>query len=120
YAWAGDRAAALRQYRACVRVLDEELGVAPLPETTRVAELLRENRSPPPPEFPDGSAAARAYSAQARPVVPATAGFPLVGRGREWDALQEAYAAATERGCFVVLQGEPGIGKTRLAEGFAE
>ena len=35
YAASGDRAEALRQYRECVRVLDRELGVRPLPETTR-------------------------------------------------------------------------------------
>src|SRR5262245_42610930 len=34
YAWAGERAAAIEQYRACVRTLHRELGVAPLAETT--------------------------------------------------------------------------------------
>src|SRR6266542_4108291 len=29
YAWSGQRGAAMRQYRACVRVLDQELGVPP-------------------------------------------------------------------------------------------
>jgi DNA-binding SARP family transcriptional activator len=33
-AWSGDRAAALEQYRACVRILNEELGVSPVAETT--------------------------------------------------------------------------------------
>lgn len=37
---AGDRAAAMRQYRECVRVLDRELGVAPLPETTALAKAV--------------------------------------------------------------------------------
>ena len=37
---AGDRAAAMRQYRECVRVLDRELGVAPLPETTALARAV--------------------------------------------------------------------------------
>lgn len=37
---AGDRAAAIRQYRECVRLLDRELGVAPLSETTALARAI--------------------------------------------------------------------------------
>ena len=37
---AGDRVAAMRQYRECARLLDRELGVAPLPETTAVARAI--------------------------------------------------------------------------------
>src|SRR5215204_761080 len=43
YAWSGERAAALRQYRECVRVLDQELGVAPLEETTLLYRAIQEN-----------------------------------------------------------------------------
>ena len=49
YVWTGQEPAALRQYRACVRALSEELGVAPLPETTQVYEAIKERRTPPPP-----------------------------------------------------------------------
>lgn len=38
---AGRRDEALRQYRACREVLRQELGVAPLPETDRLAERVR-------------------------------------------------------------------------------
>jgi DNA-binding SARP family transcriptional activator len=48
YAWSGQRAAALRQYRACVRVLDDELGVAPLEDTTALYQAILENRVDPP------------------------------------------------------------------------
>ena len=34
YAWDNQRTAALRQYQECVRILDDELGVPPLAETT--------------------------------------------------------------------------------------
>ncbi len=42
----GDRAAAIRQYRACVATLDRELGVAPLAETTDLYEAIRDGRVP--------------------------------------------------------------------------
>jgi DNA-binding SARP family transcriptional activator len=52
---AGDRAAALRQYRECVRTLDRDLGVTPLPETTALARAIERGQSepePPPPSAP--------------------------------------------------------------------
>ena len=50
YAWSGRRGAALRQFQACQRVLEEELGVEPLEETVAVHEAIQANRLPPPPE----------------------------------------------------------------------
>lgn len=41
YARSGDRGAALRQYEACVQVLDEELGVEPSEQTNNLAERIR-------------------------------------------------------------------------------
>jgi predicted ATPase len=41
YAWAGQQAAALRQYQECVRVLNAELGAAPEDETTALYEGIR-------------------------------------------------------------------------------
>jgi DNA-binding SARP family transcriptional activator len=111
YAWSGQRGAALRQYRACVRVLDRELGVAPLEETTELYQTIkqgREEREPAAAAPPPAPAAAAPLS---RP--------PLVGRSAEWAALLEAYQAARHHGRLVVLEGEAGIGKTRLAEEFA-
>src|SRR5688500_8826734 len=40
HAQRGDRAAAIQQYRQCVRVVDEELGVAPLTETTVLYDAI--------------------------------------------------------------------------------
>ena len=42
YAASGDRSAALRQYQSCVKLLDDELGVAPEAETTALYESLRQ------------------------------------------------------------------------------
>ena len=46
YVWTGQPAAALRQYREWLRVLNEELGVAPLPETTTLYQAIKEHRTP--------------------------------------------------------------------------
>ena len=48
YAWAGQTAAAVRQYHECVRVLDAELGTAPEAETTALYEAIRTRQSAPP------------------------------------------------------------------------
>ena len=52
YALSGQRNAALRQYRECVRTLDQELGVPPLEETNRLYQAILENRLPIPSEAP--------------------------------------------------------------------
>ncbi|HEY8369264.1 MAG TPA: bacterial transcriptional activator domain-containing protein, partial [Thermodesulfobacteriota bacterium] len=43
---AGRRDEALRQYRTCREILRQELGVAPLPETERLAERVRAGPAP--------------------------------------------------------------------------
>jgi DNA-binding SARP family transcriptional activator/Tfp pilus assembly protein PilF len=109
YAETGQRAAAIRQYRECVRILDAELGVQPLEETTELYRAISENRLPSrvrPAEVPAPSTP---------PAPPREAGYPLVGRAAELAAMQWAY----EAGHLIVLEGEPGIGKTRLAREFA-
>jgi DNA-binding SARP family transcriptional activator len=45
YAHSGNRAKAVAQYRQCERILDSELGVAPMPETQELHQQLM--RSPP-------------------------------------------------------------------------
>jgi len=48
YAKAGQQAAALRQYRQCVRILDQELGLPPQPETSEIHQSIRLHREPTP------------------------------------------------------------------------
>ena len=128
YAWAGQRAAALRQYREAVRVLEQELSVAPLAETTALYEAIKENRVPPPPAR--SAPASIAYVASTPKVereapgqlpsltsVSAAPDRPLVGRSTEWATLLASHGAARD-GRLVVIEGEAGIGKTRLAESF--
>jgi DNA-binding SARP family transcriptional activator len=97
----GDRAGALRVYHTCTTVLQRELGVEPSAATREAYERL--------------------LGAESRksPVVPATTVFsPLVGRQREWARMLQAWraVAAGEGPQTVMLCGEAGIGKTRLAE----
>ena len=111
---AGDRAAAVRQYRACVAVLERELGVEPLPETTARYEAIR-----------DGQIPAAAASGQGSPrTVPAPVidpeRLPLVGREEVLLRAEAVRRAGAPDGRVLVLAGEPGIGKSRLAQAIAE
>ncbi|HSL01626.1 MAG TPA: AAA family ATPase [Rubrobacteraceae bacterium] len=126
YAWAGERAGALRQYRECVRVLEGELGVTPLVETTRLYEAIREDDLPSPPALAEGrSPAARIASDEPStpgevPAVDRIRDEPLVGRQLEWETLLRAYNATEGEGNLVIIEGEAGVGKTRLSEAFIE
>src|SRR2546428_12940171 len=49
HARAGERAAALRQYRECALALDRELGVAPHPETSALRDAIERGDPEPTP-----------------------------------------------------------------------
>ena len=124
YFWAGQRSAALNQYRECVRVLDRELGVAPLEETHALYQAIRSNQAPPSPVASAVAAQPGRVAAQPGKLVhlPSAGAlavdYRLVGRSTEWATLLEIYASAGKSGRFVVVEGEAGIGKTRLVEEF--
>lgn len=112
YALRGERASALRQYRMCTRVLDEELGVQPLPETQELYRQIREGEGlhwdRPPARIDDTELA----DDQPAP-------FPeLIGRQYEMDQLHKALQVCEKGGQLVALVGEAGIGKTHLAQEF--
>jgi len=77
YAWAGDRAAALAQYRDCVRTLSHELGVAPVEETAGLFEAVSDGTLEPPAR-PRGTGEPAPGSGGSAP-----AQLPLVGRGAD-------------------------------------
>lgn len=99
----GDRAGALRTYHRCATILEQELGVEPNPGTREMYErLLAVEETPMPPR-----ARARRTGASSR----------LVGRQAAWAQLRHAWrSAAGGRAHVVLISGETGIGKTRLAE----
>jgi predicted ATPase/DNA-binding SARP family transcriptional activator len=133
YARSGQRSAALRQYRECVRILDHELSVPPLEETIKLYEAIKDDRrvSPENVQADHQVDAARAGPASdsgpSRPALLARtppdgdgSGMLLVGRDGEWARLIRAYDAATHGRQVVVVEGEAGVGKTRLVEALVE
>lgn len=124
YEWAGQRAAALRQYQRCTRLLQDELGVAPQPETIELYQALRTGTGPQPTatvaSSPTVAGSLTVAQSEPAPVVaqPTAAGqlLPLVGRETEWAILRDRYDAVGLDGHLVVVEGEAGIGKTRLVE----
>jgi predicted ATPase/DNA-binding SARP family transcriptional activator len=117
YAWSGQTSAALRQYRECMRILDEELGAPPLPETTEIFQAISENRYPAPDPASQPAPQPLPAALVKRQLVSVTAS-PLVGRQQEWDALLAAYGSIQDGGRLIVLEGEAGIGKSYLADAF--
>jgi len=126
----GQRSAALRQYRELVRILDRELAVRPLPETTRLYDDVRAGRVRPArtpatagASLPSAAGAVTAAGHAARLVRAAGAGaWPLVGRDAELRLFDEARKAVTEGapsgGRALAVVGEAGAGKTCLIAEF--
>jgi predicted ATPase/DNA-binding SARP family transcriptional activator len=111
YIQSGQRAAALRQYTECVRILDEELGLPPDAETTALYEQLRTMRTT--GEAPP----VQAWAAAPRHNLPAQT-TTFVGREEE---LAELSTRMQDPACrLLTLLGPGGIGKTRLALRLAE
>jgi predicted ATPase/DNA-binding SARP family transcriptional activator len=120
YAQSGQREAALRQYRECVRILDEELGVAPLPDTTALYEAIRENRLVVSGQLTVDSEQLSTANHQLSTVnyqlsIP---NVPFVGRRDELARLRQIYEQVGPDGRFLVVEGEAGVGKTRLVAEF--
>lgn len=102
YALSGRRSRAVAQFQELRKLLDRELGVAPLAESEALYHEIREARV-------------------AAPAPPARSGFvgpalPLVGRERELTRLRHDWEAVLQgRGRVSWIEGEEGAGTTRLA-----
>ena len=94
-----DRAGALRVFNRCHKLLADELGIEPAAETTEVYRRIAETaREPEPAGLKETE-------------------IPLVGRGEERGKLLQTWQTADAgKAQLLLLSGEAGIGKTRLAQ----
>jgi tetratricopeptide (TPR) repeat protein len=116
---AGDRAGAIRAAVDHAERLRRELGVEPDPHIVSVVERLRA-RPDPARRTPVPAPMARETGARAPPgqaSLPTGEPLRLVGRGAERARLEGCWRRASKgHAVFALISGEPGIGKTRLAD----
>ncbi|MEO7132106.1 MAG: AAA family ATPase, partial [Dermatophilaceae bacterium] len=112
----GDRAGAMRTYHQCATLLERELGVGPSAETQAELDAALSDIG----HGPGGAAGIVAESGgeEGSGVGNGTARWSvspgLVGRARERERLLSAWGEAQAGARFVVVEGEAGVGKTRL------
>jgi DNA-binding SARP family transcriptional activator len=107
----GDRAAAIRRYERLRDTLDEQLGVPPLAETRAMYDsIITDNL-----QLPVVSVAAPVRAPYTKMVPPAEQ-LPFVGREPELARMQQLVDSAQ----LILLEGEPGIGKSHLASYFIQ
>ena len=102
YARLGRHADALRQYDRLAQLLDQDLKIEPLPETRALAAALRSEIE------------------LARHVPAPVPALPFVGRAGERALLLEAVEATIAgRGGVIAIEGEAGLGRSRLLDEIA-
>ena len=99
----GDRAGVIRQYESLRKLLDEEMGVPPMPETRALYDSIINDTFVPATSETTGPFPSIKLSAD-KPLL------PLLGRDVELETLKSQLGS----GKLILLEGEPGIGKTRL------
>ena len=112
----GDRAGAIRRYEALRKLLNREMGVPPMAETRALYDdiindkLIRDQGS----AISDQalSVGTKNVHTVVRNPQFTIRNLPFTGRGTELNQLRAAAASRQ----LALLEGEPGIGKTRLAE----
>ena len=118
--YAGNRAAAIRRYEQLRRLLDDELGVPPMDETRALYDAIITDALPMENERRNTKDEEIAQAQRPHPLSlvyrPSSDVLPFTGRDAE--LAQLGGLAASRR--LGLIEGEPGIGKTRLASAFIE
>jgi predicted ATPase/DNA-binding SARP family transcriptional activator len=119
YAQAGQKSTALHQYEAFVKLLQEELGQAPEPATTRLQQQILQGK----PTKKDLAAPTQALPVSQPPALEPVQlktytnlpyqSTPFIGRIQELDRLSAALADSACR--LLTITGPGGMGKSRLA-----
>jgi DNA-binding SARP family transcriptional activator/tetratricopeptide (TPR) repeat protein len=114
YALTGRRHEALRQYQACKESLDSELGISPDPQTTQLYEKIHQG------ELIANSRGTMPAPSAGLPFAPlpieTATRRPFIGRRQELETLLlHMHATAKGSGGVILLSGDTGVGKTRLA-----
>ncbi len=105
--FSGDRAGAIRRYDQLRRLLDEELGVPPMAETRALYDQILDDSLPAPAPVAAPALVIRRGAPRAEDEA-----LPFTGREAELSALR----AGLFSGRLLLVEGEPGVGKTRLVE----
>ena len=108
----GDRPGAIRRYESLRKLLDEELGVPPMAETRQLYQAIITDALPTPGQ-PIGGVTRPGANLS---IPPASPKAPWVGREKELQQMHELAGGRARR--LILIEGEAGIGKTRLAHEF--
>jgi oligopeptide transport system substrate-binding protein len=131
YCRLGHRNSALNQYRRCQEILQQELDVKPMVETTELHQAILEGRflvSRVPELVPAKVPVAAAPTVPGHSPLDVVARTRLVCREQELAFLHACWQktssrarreAEAGRAVFLLIGGEAGVGKTRLVEEFA-
>jgi DNA-binding SARP family transcriptional activator len=99
----GDRAGVIQHYESLCKLLDEEMGMPPMPETRALYDSI----------INDTFAPVTSETRERVQIINLSADkplLPLLGRDGELEMLKSQLVS----GKLIVVEGEPGIGKTRL------
>src|SRR5256712_1535036 len=114
YHLSGDRSAALVQFETLKRILQDELDIPPSPATAKLHKYIRSRT--------EGRSSLDARGAESPRYVGAEnfSGTPMIGREACFgDLMRVVDGTVRGLGSAVVVSGEAGIGKARLAESVA-
>jgi DNA-binding SARP family transcriptional activator/predicted ATPase len=118
----GERSAALTQYEACCKALENELGVEPEPATVELYERIRSGQTLPSSSLPDSfhiSHPVQLPHFLKGTQLPTAEGSFFVARQKELERLEcELKKAVHGQGQVLFVTGDPGSGKTALLEEF--